>query len=238
MAGHVIALVAIVIFTNLGLWQLRRHDDRSTLNQRIEQRIEAPPAPFAELLAGVEDLSTVEYRRVAATGTYDTTQEVILQNRSYNGISGHHVLTPLVLADGSAVVVERGWVSIDASGPPVAEAAPPQGEVTVEGIVRLTQERGRFGPVDPPTGVLERISRVDVERLRLQSDLRLAPVFIQLTSQNPGQDVPLTLAEPETDPGPHLSYAVQWFVFAGVVLVSYPILLVRTASRGRLRREG
>jgi surfeit locus 1 family protein len=234
LVGHVVALAAVVLFVNLGLWQLRRHDQRSTLNTRIEERLEAAPVPLGDILTGALDLSDLEYRRVVVTGRFDTAEEVILQNRSLKGISGHHVLTPLVLGDGTAVIVDRGWVPIDVAGPPVPEAAPPEGTVGVTGIVRLTQTRGSFGPVDPPTGVLDRISRVDVERLRLQSDRNLAPVYVILETQEPEQlELPLALPPPDVDAGPHLSYAVQWFVFAGVVVIGYPILLIRTATRKR-----
>jgi surfeit locus 1 family protein len=236
LVAHLVALTAIVVFASLGMWQLRRHDERGELNTRIEARSAAAPAELSGLLDRTGDVTELEYRQVTLQGEYRTGDEVILQARSLDGVSGHHVLTPVALSNGTAVIVDRGWVPIDVAGPPVPEAAPPSGPVTISGLVRLSQQRGSFGPTDPPTGTLERVSRVDIDRLQQQTSLQLLPVFVDLSEQTPAQaGLPRILPPPETDAGPHLSYAVQWFVFAGVVLISYPVLMVRTASGSRRR---
>lgn len=242
LLGHLIAVAAIVGFVALGLWQLDRLDQRRALNDRITERMTSPVTPLAAALAGVADPVEVEYRRVEITGTYSLEHEIILQARSLNGISGHHVLTPLVTPDGGGVIIDRGWVPLEATGPPVAEAAPPGGEVTVTGIARATEVRDRFGPTDPPAGEFERISRVDVDRLQMQIPFPLAQVYVVLATQTPPQpnELPLLLPPPEIGEGPHLSYAVQWFLFAGVVAIGYPALLGRTAqspARNRVRDE-
>lgn len=232
LLGHVVAVAAIVGFVALGLWQLDRLDQRRALNDRITERITSPVIPLEEALAGIPDQNEVEYRRVEVTGTYSVENEIILQARSLNGISGHHVLTPIVIAGGRAVIIDRGWVPLEASGPPVVEARPPAGEVTVTGIARRTEVRDRFGPTDPATGELERVARVDLDRLQMQMPFPLAPVYVVLSEQTPAQgtELPLVLPAPEVGEGPHLSYAVQWFIFAGVVAVGYPALLARTAQ--------
>ena len=235
IAGHVVAVVAVVSFVLLGLWQLRRHDDRREFNQRLESQLEAPAQTLQELVAQYgEDGGVLDLRRVEVAGTYALADEVILRNRTQSGRSGHDVLTPLETGDGRAVVVNRGWVPLDVEGPPVVGAEPPTGEVIVYGIVRATQERGSFGPLDPATGRLDRISRIDVARLQQQTPQDLYPFSIQLDKQDPGQaqDFPVPQPVPSPESGPHLSYAVQWFAFALVVAIGYPILLRRTAGRG------
>ena len=140
---------------------------------------------------------------------------------------------PPAEADGSTVLVNRGWVPIDVSGPPVAEAAPTTPTATIRGVLRISEERGRFGPVDAPTGRLERISRVDVARLESQIESPIYPMWVQLIDQTPEPGLlPQPRPLPDLGEGPHLSYAVQWFLFAGVVAVGYPILLRRTARQG------
>jgi surfeit locus 1 family protein len=235
IAGHVLALVAIVAFVNLGLWQLRRLDERKQLNRLLEARLTAAPVPWDDLVAQYgDDPDALEYRMVLLDGSYVLDEEVILRSRSYEGMSGHHVLTPLLLDDGTAVVVDRGWVPIDATDPPVAGAEPPTGRVEVIGIIRTTQVRGSFGPVDPPDGVLTRIARVDLARLQQQSSLDLAPVYAELQSQEPPQatDSPIPVPPPEQTERNHLSYAIQWFLFAVVVAIGYPILIFRTSLSG------
>ncbi len=240
LVGHLVALVAIVGFALLGMWQLSRHEDRMRLDRSLEERLDAPPISLGDLLASVPALAAAEYRPVAIEGTYLTSDEVILQARSLDGRSGHEVLTPLLLADGTAVIVDRGWVPIDAAGPPVVGAEPPAGSVAITGYARQSQTRSGFGPVDPAAGTLDRISRVDLDRLQAQIDVPLQPLWVQLAQQAPPQqDLPLVVDPPQPGGGPpHLSYAVQWFAFAAIVVVAYPILLYRTAQRGRRNESG
>ncbi len=231
IVGHLLAAIAVVVFISMGFWQLRRLAERQDFNDLLTGRATAAAHPLAEVVAAhpVDDL---ELRRVQVTGEYVVAEELILLARSYNGLSGHHVLTPLDLGDGTAIVVDRGWVIIDLDTPGRPEFAPPEGQVTVIGTLRKTETRGSFGPVDPPTGSLERISRVDIERIDQQVAADLLPIYIQLLEQNPAQpdNVPALVPLPTPSEGPHRGYAAQWFLFSGVVVVGYPILLRRTAA--------
>lgn len=233
LVGHVIALIAIVGFVLLGLWQLDRHAARSAFDTTLRSRLAEPAVSLESLLGDNVDLEDVEYRQATVTGTYATGEEVILQARSLEGRSGHEVLTPLILTDGSVLIVDRGWVPIDVEGPPVVGAEPPSGEVAIRGYVRQTQVRSGLGPVDPPTGDLDRVSRVDLDRLGMQMDQPVQPIWLQLADQQPPQaGFPLLLPPPTPGGGPpHLSYAIQWFAFAVLVVVAYPFLLRRTAAR-------
>ncbi|NND01155.1 MAG: SURF1 family protein [Acidimicrobiia bacterium] len=230
LVGHLVATSAIVLFVILGMWQLSRHQDRSELDALLESRIAAEPLSFeAAAATPIEDL---ELSRVAVVGMYVPSEEVILQARSYNGRSGHNVITPLLTANGEAVLVNRGWVPIDTVGPPVVDGPPPSGEVSIVGVARKTEVRGSLGPVDPAQGTLERISRVDIERLEGQVSSPLVGFYLQLIEPSSSGELPLTLPAPEPGGGPpHLSYAVQWFLFAGVVLVGYPLLMRSTARK-------
>ncbi len=197
----------------------------------LTARLELPPAELRDV---VGDPAAAEFRPVVVRGSYRLAEEVILQARSHEGRSGHEVLTPLALGDGSAVIVDRGWVPIDVKGPPVVGAEPAAIDVEVEGYLRLSQRRTGLGPVDPAEGVLDRVARVDLDRLQGQIDLPLVDVWVQLRAQEPSQtEFPLPVEPPRPGEGPpHLSYAVQWFAFAGIVAVAYPLLLRRTARRG------
>ncbi len=239
IAGHLLLVVTVVGFVNLGFWQLRRHDERSTLNAVMSERMAGQPAALSELISshGLDD-DQLEFRRVLITGTYLLAEEVLWQARTHAGRSGHDVLTPLVVGD-MAVVVNRGWVPIDASDPPVMGAEPVSRSATITGVIRRGHSSGGVGPSNPEEGELQRTARVDIDRLQLQIDLDLYPFYVQLESQVPAQltGLPLPQPAPSPDGGPHLSYAVQWFVFAAIAAVGYPILLWRTASETS-RREG
>jgi cytochrome oxidase assembly protein ShyY1 len=234
LLGHFVLFASLVLFGVLGLWQLDRHRDRQDLDGRISARLVAEPKLLGELVATHgSDPGDLALRRVIVDGAYLTEDEVIWQARTRSGASGHDVLTPLQTQEG-VIIVDRGWVPIDVDGPPVVGAEPPAGVVRVEGIILEGQTRGSFGPVDPTEGTLERISRVDLARLQRQVEGPLARFYVQLASQTPPQEggMPLAQIEPVAGSGPpHLSYAVQWFVFAAVALVGYPILLWLTARR-------
>lgn len=241
LVGHVIALTAVVAFVLLGLWQLRRLEERRAGNALISARLDQAPVPLADVLAETGgDPSALAYRPVTVTGTYLVEEEVRLSTRQYQGRPGHHLLTPLRYDDGRAIVVDRGWVPLELDDPPVAQAAPgPDGaEVTVSGFLVEGQATGGFG-VDVPDGETVYLGVPDLDRLQQQVDAELAPAYVQLTAQDPAppQAIPFPAEPPVLAEGNHLSYAGQWFLFAAVVAVGYPILL-RRAIRDRPRRDG
>lgn len=233
LVGHVVALVGVVTFALLGWWQFTRHQDRSVLDDILRSRVTAEVVPLETMGDSIDD---IEYRRVAVVGVFDTAEEVVWRARTRAGVSGHHVVTPLVLEDGTAVLVDRGWVPIQMDTPPIAEAAPPAGTTTVVGIVRKPQPSGGLGPRDPAEGELDKISRLIPERLAPQLERPLETrLYVQrVEAAADDGELPLigTLPEPGRGP-PHLSYAVQWWVFAGVVVIGYPVLLARTQAKRR-----
>jgi len=231
IAGILIVVVTVVAFVNLGMWQLRRLDERRALNATIDSRMAEDPVDLGLLLATVgSDPEALEYRRVTVTGTYNTEAEILLQARTLNGVSGHNVVTPLVMLD-SALAVNRGWVPIDSQGPPVPDAVPPTGIIDVAGILRVSEERGPTGVIEED-GSYRKIGRLDLELLAPQWGPALLPVYLQLQAQDPPPgEFPAPLPPPEIGEGAHLSYAIQWFVFAAVAAIGFPILVVNTARR-------
>jgi cytochrome oxidase assembly protein ShyY1 len=235
LLGHVLVLLAIVVMINLGFWQLHRLDEKRDRNATIVARQEEPVLRVDDVLNPLllDDHSSsaedVAYSRVSATGTYLADEQVLVRNRSLGGAPGSWVLTPLLLESGDAVVISRGWVPIDAD---LGLAVPPTGEVTVEGFVQATQERGSIGPTDPAEGELENLARVDVQRLQQQVDEHLLSGWVQLSEQTPAQpeDIPAPVPLPELDEGPHLGYAGQWFLFSVVLAVGYVVIIRRSAK--------
>jgi cytochrome oxidase assembly protein ShyY1 len=227
MVGHVVALVAIVAFASLSLWQLRRLDDRLAYNAQVAGGLAAAPVPL-HALDGVRP-DALAYRRVVLTGTYDAAAEVFLSTRSSDGRPGHHVLTPLRTADGRIVVVDRGWVPLDRV-PPAVDAAPPEGEVTVEGVLFPSVPARRSGAFDGGPGALQFVSDVDLSVLARVTRAVPYPLWVLADTQVPPQpgELPVPGELPPLTEGSHRSYAIQWFLFTGVVLVGYPVLLWRT----------
>ena len=246
IVGHLLAVTVVVSFTQFGFWQLRRHDQRVERNAAIEARLSAPPVPLEAALAeadaaraaGVEGwIDPLEYRTVRLTGRFDAEAEVLRRGVVRDGMPGFHVITPLVLDDGSAVMVDRGWVPQEFDSVPVAAAAPAAGEVEVEGWafppdVPPTGALASLAPRDPPSGRLVQVAYVDVERLagQVPHPLLSVKVVLDAPARAPGDaSLPLPPRAPEVAFGPHLGYALQWFAFVVITLVGYVALLRRRA---------
>jgi surfeit locus 1 family protein len=232
--SHVLILILVVVMINLGFWQLRRLDERRTYNASVRANDSLPVSPIDALLHPNDPSSRgneLTFRRVTMSGQYDLGNEVIIRARSLNERPGVWVATPLRLADGDAVLVVRGFLPTQGTPDAVpTDAEPPTGQVTVEGLAQATQTRGTFGPTDPD-GRLSTMARVDLARLQKQVPYTLYPVYVQLTSSQPAQPgpEPEMLPEPVLDDGPHLSYAIQWFIFSTIAIVGYPLILRRSA---------
>jgi surfeit locus 1 family protein len=239
--SHLFVLVCVVAMVWAGFWQLSRLSERRAANAEVLSAQNEPIAPLDELLPDgpattPEDVAAVQYRSVTVTGTYRTDDQVLIRNRSYEGAPGYWVLTPLVLADGSAVGVNRGWVpfAVLPEGP-WDRFAPPTGTVTVTGLLREPQVRATGGivssPEDAAEGRLRTLSRVDIGRLQQQVSTPLYPVYVDLRTQQPAQPegTPTPVPPPELSEGPHLGYAGQWFIFATLTVVVYGLLLRRVA---------
>lgn len=232
VAGGVVVLTCVA----LGFWQLNRLSDRRADNTRLLTRVAQPVVDVSDLasLQGGRD-DPAAYRRVRATGTYDVANEVLLRARSLRGRAGNHVLTPLRLASGRSIVVDRGWIPIAKTRPADPEFAPPTGQVTVTGILQPSDPKPiAVGPRDPPTGRLQTIGRIDLERLAPQIPYPIEPLAIALEEQIPAQtDLPKAAGLPAPGEGPHFAYAVQWFLFALIALITTVLLIRREPAAAR-----
>lgn len=239
LVAHVLVLAAVATMVSLGFWQLRRLDQARAHNDLLERRMADDPVEGAALRGA--DPERLEFRRVVLRGQYLPDREIVHLARGYRGRSGNHVLTPLRTADGLTVLVDRGWVPSQLDTPPVAEAPPPSGEVEIVGQLFASQEYASFGPRDATQGRLERVLRVNLPRIEqdLPEELRpLAPLWVQVREQTPaGGELPLAAELPELDDGPHLGYAVQWFLFALTALVAYGLFVRHRLTGGSAERE-
>jgi len=237
LSFHLLTIVLCLACVAGGLWQADRREQRRALNTIIETNSEQDPVAVASLLAAdttpADSPAAVEHtwRRVTATGSYDTTSQLLVRNRTFSGRGvGYEVLTPLVTAEGTALIVNRGWVGAAATARTVPDVpAPPPGEVTVTGRVRpsqVTPDRA-----DPPAGQL---LAVDLARVADTLPYAVYGGYVDLVAQRPNPaEAPLMLPAPEVKSGPHLAYTVQWFLFVVIGVVGW-VILVRREARDRL----
>jgi surfeit locus 1 family protein len=194
----IIAGLIAALCISAGVWQLGRLEQRRARNAVLAARLALPPLEVRPGLGA----DSARWRRVVATGVYDFSAERTWPGRSFEGTPGVALITPLRLADGSAVLVDRGWVySPDAFHVDHNTYREPA-TATVTGIA-LVPPRGR-GDVDV-AGFL--------------------PFVIQVVGRDPASGLPRRWPTPVFDNGPHLSYAIQWFSFALIALVGTAVMI-------------
>ena len=223
-----VALLVAVTCIALGIWQIARLHQKQQFNAAVRAGLAQQPAPVGSVLTDGVDPDAVRYRRAEATGTYDTEHEFVLYGRTQDSQAGNHLLTPLKLSDGRAILVDRGWVPLDVDDPGAPVAAPPSGDVAIEGVL-FSSEGGLPGAVDTGGPVETTLSRVDLGTIQAQLPYPIAPSYLLLQRQSPDQPdgLPEPSPLPELSDGPHLSYAIQWFTFAAIAVAGCVVLALR-----------
>ena len=206
-------------FAALGTWQLQRMGWKHALIARIEARVHATPAAPP----GAQDWPAItrspldfEYRRLRLDGEFLHADEVLTQASTTLG-AGFWVLTPLRLADGSVVLVNRGFVPPERRDPATRQAPPPAGPVSVIGLLRISEPGGGFLRENDP-GANRWHSR-DVAAIAAARGLpagRVAPYFVDAEATPAGQ-WPVGGLTVLRLPDSHLVYALTWFVLALMV---------------------
>lgn len=221
---HLLCVGAIVGMISLGFWQLRRLDEKQLFNDKVAANTDAAVAPLGDLLDSPP--SAVAYRRVDATGSYLATPQFEMVNVSQEGLTGRNVINAFRLDDGSLVLVNRGFVAAGSPAP-----APPSGEVQLLGRVKSGQTAGTGQPRDDGSQQLTEVRRVDLGALGQQFEQPIAPVYLELLESSPAEPTSVrTVAFPSLGDGPHLSYAIQWFIFSASVAVGWVFAIRRSIA--------
>ncbi len=218
----------------LGVWQLdrlaqRREFNAHVLEQRAAEVLELGTVPDADLPA----LLGMEFRSVMATGIYDFDCQVALRNQYWEGQYGYALMAPLLMEDGRAVLVERGWIPAEYDTRASWGQFDENGTVRVQGVIRIPQAEPDMGGVPDPTPVpgqagLDFWNIANLERIQEQILYPLMPVYIQKAPNEEVSELPQPL-EPDVvvTEGNHLGYAVQWFTYASLLFFGYPLWLRR-----------
>lgn len=231
--SHLFVVFLVVMCVSLGFWQLRRHDQRADNNAAVRERSELPVEQLGVLAASTTDTESIRYRPVTVSGTYLDDADLLIDNRSFEGLPGAWVMTPLRTDAGDVVAVSRGFLRFDDGElrpPPV-----PTGTVTVTGTaLPFDDDCGvRTDDADVPVGS----ACVNREALRVVAGTALVDVAVQQVTSSVGSQGLSPVPLPELDSGPHRSYAVQWFIFATIGAIGYPVVLRKIARDKRAESD-
>ncbi len=221
-AGYLaLTVVFAIVCSGLGLWQFARRAEARDEIARIDANYESIPVPVSQALPSLDSFdASQKWLPVRLEGEYLSSDELLVRNRPYAGQPGFEVLTPLRLDDGSVFVVDRGWVATgERQDAPDAVPAAPSGPVTV--VARLKAGEPQLDGRVTVAGSGQ-IPTVHLPQVAGEVDLpTYTGAYGLLVQQTPsGEDGGLQLAaKPARDEGPHLSYALQWFVFALLAFV-------------------
>lgn len=213
-------LVGVAVTARLGVWQLDRAAQKNALQAALDERRALPPLTLPALATDAATAAQQHHRRIVLAGHWQAEATVYLENRQMQGRPGFFVVTPLLLDDGSAVLVQRGWQPrdlIDRSKVVVPPTPPSRVEVT-----------GRIAP--PPA----RLYEFDAEasgpvRQNLGLDgfgrewrLQLRPLsLLQEADAAPPDGLRRDWAAPATGVHKHYGYAFQWFALSTLILGLY-----------------
>ena len=214
----VFAVPAVLLMLGLGVWQIQRLYWKEAL---IAERIERTAAPAIALPAPGEDAVGAEYRHVAIQGEFLHDKEMLLGARSLNGNTGYHVVTPLRLAGGRDVLVDRGWIPLERKTADKRAAGNIAGPVAFEGVIRLAGKQTWFVPDNRPD--LRFFFWVDLPAMAKLADEpdTEARFFLEAgPAPNPGV-FPIGGQTRINLPNDHLQYAITWFSLAIALMVIY-----------------
>ncbi len=229
-------LLAAAVCVRLGIWQVSRLHQRQAFRATVEARLRRPPfelsatSALAAVTFGMAD--SLAYRPAVARGTFDFSRQIVVVARVVDEVPSVYVVTPLRLADGGAVLVERGWVpSPDAYTVRLDSLAEPDTAVVAGVLLAVTASREFavrdstwpvYTPSDDPAKLSGRYPYPLLTWvLRRTEATRAAPSELR------------PIPAPVIDNGPHLSYAIQWFAFAIIAIVGSIALFLREGGKGK-----
>lgn len=219
-----VALLLIVGCIWASQWQFHRGVARHNRNAQIAAHINLPIVELEKVKA---DPVAHEWQRVRVRGEFDSERQILLRNHYNEGKYGFEILTAFKTIEGKQFWVDKGWVQAGATATerPVLPATP-SGIVSIVGRIRLDTSlpQGSFFAI--PTGKSSGlISEANAQSTNSVSGLA-SDFYLDLLEGNLPELTPAVTAEvPERTDGPHFAYALQWIIFAGLVI--YGRLLIR-----------
>lgn len=233
----VLVLAAVAVMIRLGIWQLDRLEQRRVFNTRVEAQLAEPPLDLSGQNL-IKDLYGMEYRTARVSGEYDHARQVVLRNQDWQGRLGVLILTPLLIeGEDSAILVERGWIPYEDYTEGNLNQFDELGLVEVEGLIRRSQSKSAIGGradqvLGPGEAPLEIWNWINVTDISQQIPYQLLPVYISASPNSSPQELPYrSQQELELTEGSHLGYAFQWFIFAAILAIGYPLFVRREENR-------
>lgn len=220
-----ITAVSVLIFIELGKWQLSRSDEKEARHELLEQYAKQPAVALPNTLVRLEDF---QYRDVEVQGEFISEHTIFLDNKTHQGHAGYHVITPLrVLNSTLLVAINRGWVATGYDRSVLPHVNEINGVVKVTGLV-VAPELRTFKLSEMVTA-----GKVwnDFNLLRYQEVIgqEIQPLMV-LQKNNAEDGLIRDWDRPDSGAAKNLGYAVQWFLLATTAIIIFLVLNVKRTN--------
>lgn len=225
-------LLALPVLIGLSLWQVERLEWKQGLLEKIGERIgaEAVPLPASADWAAY-DAREEEYTRVVAEGRF-LPVEFHYFTQGDRGTPGYAVISPLELAEGALVLVDRGFVPV-ALKEAASRGGIPEGDQRFTGVIRAPSVRGMFDGADDPEKNVWMVRDPAIMGAGL-GDAPIAPFIVEAEEATFPGEWPKAGRTRIDIPNNHLDYALTW---GGLALVLIVIYVLYHRANGRIGRQ-
>ncbi|XEN30008.1 surfeit locus 1 family protein [Ensifer sp. WSM1721] len=229
IAGAVLVVAAFAVLVSLGTWQMQRLQWKEALIAAIAERRSAPPVSLEEIEAMAAAGEDIDYRAVQVSGVYDHRKERHFF-ATHEGRTGYYVFTPLTLADGRALFVNRGFVPFEKKDASTRSEGQVTGSMTIDGLARprLSQKPSALVPDNDIAKNIFYWKDLDgmAGSAGLDAD-RVVPFFVDAdVAENPG-GLPIGGVTQFDVPNNHLQYALTWYGLAAALVAVSGLYLYR-----------
>jgi len=219
------AVVSIALMVKLGFWQYDKAEQKRLLQSTFDARLGESPAALPGNVSNIEEW---RYRRIRATGRYETQYQILLDNQVEGQVAGYHVITPFRAENTKALLlVNRGWIPAgDRSRLPFVET--PAGVVEIRGYAWVP---GKYYELATPSGEWQTLwQNVDMARYATAVPFSVFPFILRLDASSTAGGFSRNWPQPAERIEKHVGYALQWWGFAGAALAIWVFVNLRRSE--------
>lgn len=215
----VLATLFIALFIRLGFWQIQRSDEKANMIAAEEALAKQEPVLWSETKK-----LPLQYQRIKVQGSY-LNDIFLLDNQHHQHQFGYDVLSPLLLANGTILMVDRGWIPGESSRQSFPEIQIPSGLVKIQGSAYFpSKNQWILGPgIEEKEHKIKILERLDTKLLSQILQKKVYPFIIRIDKKDAHGFV-REWAIVSMPPQRHLAYALQWFAMALVILIIFVAL--------------
>jgi surfeit locus 1 family protein len=226
----ILFLVLLPVLLRLGFWQIARAQEKREIIAAQNAKLALPPKVIDQPLV---DVGNLQYHRLQVKGTFVAKYQVYIDNKIHQNQVGYDVVTPMRIGNSQQyVLVDRGWIPMGASRSELPMITTPKQDVSIVGIAKYnTKDVVSFGDANRSnTGWPAVVRWVNIKAIASETKLDLLPFMLLLDPQSQYGYV-REWKFINMPPEKHISYAVQWFAMAFVLVVIYLVVNLKRISK-------